>query len=59
MLSLSASDLSTAVKEYRIEQTNIIPGEEDTIDIGIFSNMTDMATWDVKGNDGKDEGLLP
>lgn len=52
IISLKASDVSTDVKEYRVEQVNIVEGE-DTINAGIFSSMTDLITWDIVGEDGQ------
>ena len=53
VLSLNSSDSSTAVEKYRIEQTNLITDGDDTVDVGIFSNITKMATWDISGDDGQ------
>ena len=53
ILSLEASDYSTAVKDYRIEQTNLITDSDDTIDIGIFTDITKVATWNISGDDGQ------
>lgn len=52
IVSLNSYDAATATKEYRVEQTNINIGD-DTIDMGIFSNMTDLITWDIVGDDGE------
>jgi hypothetical protein len=53
IVSLEASDATTATKEYRIEQTNIIPDGENTTDVGVYNNMTGMATWNISGDDGE------
>ena len=53
VLSLNSSDYSTAVEKYRIEQTNLITDGDDTVDVGIFSDITEMATWDISGDDGQ------
>ena len=53
VLSLNASDFSTAVKDYRIEQTNLITDGDDTIETGIFTDMTNVVTWNISGEDGQ------
>ena len=53
ILSLEASDYSTAVKDYRIEQTNLITDSDDTINTGIFTDITKVATWNISGGDGQ------
>ncbi len=49
ILSLKSSDVSTAVKDYRIYQTSVSSDGtrvEDTTDSN-FSRMADLATWDL------------
>ena len=50
VISLRASDSTTGVEEYRVEQTNISASGDTTVN-GIFSNMTDLITWDIVGDD--------
>ena len=53
ILSLEASDSSSGVEKYRIEQINLITDGEYTTNTGIYSDMTKMATWDISGDDGQ------
>ncbi len=51
ILKLSSYDETSAVKEFRIEQTNLGATEEEKV-IGFYSNESSFATWDIQGNDG-------
>jgi len=54
IVSLTSYDETTGVKDFRIEQTNISPYNDEPASVeGSFSTITDLATWYITHSDGE------